>query len=400
MRQFTAFTLLTLLLLASVALCAEWPQFRGVKNDGYSPEQGINKAWNQKAPAQLWQVTMSDKGHAGVAVAQGKVFIIDHQGEQDVVRALDIATGKDVWTYSYADAFKMWYGYARSTPTVDGQKLYTVSASGLLNCLDTATGKSLWKKNFIADFGGKLPKWGFAGSPVVDGEKLLICPGGADASVVALNKTTGEVVWKGGGSDEPGYCTPVIATINGKRQYVVFTAKGLIGVEDTTGKVLWQFPWDTRFGVNAAMPIVVGNTIFITSGYKKGCALVEVKGDTATARWQNTNMQAHFNSPIVADGYIYGNSDPGNLVCLELATGNTTWSQAGFEKGGLIAIDGAIIAMQGATGDVKMVKLQSTAYEELGAIKPLDGQSWAAPVVADGKLFIRNTKALVCLDLK
>jgi len=245
------------LLLSTMAFSAEWPQFRGIQADGCSPEQGINKAWNEKAPAVLWQIPLGDNGHAGPAVAGGKVFIIDHQGDQDVVRAIDIATGKDVWTFPYADPFKFWNGFARTTPAVDGDRLYTLSASGQLYCLDTAA-----------------------------------------------------------------------------------------------------------------------------------------------ARWQNTNMQASFNAPILADGYLYGNSDPGNLVCLELATGNLAWSQGGFDKGGLLAVDGTLIALQGATGDIKLVKLQATAYEELGALKPLGGQGWAPPVLADGKLIVRTTKALACIDLK
>jgi len=388
------------LLLSTAAFSAEWPQFRGMKADGCSPEQGINKAWNEKAPAVLWQIPLGDNGHAGPAVAGGKVFIIDHQGDQDVVRAIDIATGKDVWTFPYADPFKFWNGFARTTPAVDGDRLYTLSASGQLYCLDIAAGKSVWSKNLVADFGGIMPKWGYAISPVVDGEKLIVCPGGADAGVAALNKNTGDVLWKGAPGEIAGYATPVIAVIDGKRQYVVFAGKALLGLDDAGGKVLWRFPWETRFDVNAAMPEVIGNTIFITSGYKHGCALIEVKGDTAAARWQNTNMQASFNAPILVDGYLYGNSDPGNLVCLELATGNLAWSQGGFDKGGLLAVDGTLIAIQGATGDIKLVKLQATAYEELGALKPLGGQGWAPPVLADGKLIVRTTKALACIDLK
>lgn len=386
--------------LPSVLCAADWPHFYGPASNGFAPDKGINKTWTKNAPRTLWKVPMSDRGYSGPSIALGKVFIIDHQGAQDIVRALDVNNGRQVWEYRYNDAASSNYGFARTTPTVDWSKLYTLSRQGTLNCLDADTGHLLWTKNIIKEFGGKLPTWFLATSPVIDGNKVIVCPGGKDAAVVALDKNNGRLIWKGGGSDTPGYATPVLATINGRYQYVVFTAFSLIGVDANNGKLLWSFPWKTGCDVNAAMPIVIGNSVFITSGYGHGCALIDVAGGAAKVRWQTRDIQSHFNAPILANGYIYGDSDPGNLVCLEAKTGKLCWKQSGFEKGGLIGVDGAILAFSGNTGDLVMVKLSPTRYQELGRFRPLGGQSWSPPVVANGKLFIRNTSTLACLALR
>jgi outer membrane protein assembly factor BamB len=378
----------------------DWPRFRGPDGDGMSKDTGINKDWKAKPPKELWKISLGDNGYAGPSVAAGKLFIIDHAGAEDIVRAVNITTGADVWKFNYPDAAKDNYGFARSTPTYDNGKLYTLSRTGMLHCLDAEKGTKLWAKNIKSEYKGVHGSWEYSMSPFVDGDKLIMCPGGPNASVVALDKNTGNEIWKGGGSDQAGYSTPLVATIGGKRQYVVFTGNGLIGVDPANGAVLWSFPWDVSYKVNAAAPIVIGDTVFIASGYGKGCALVQVQGGAAKALWTNKAIKAHFNSAILHEKFIYGTGDPGELVCLDPATGNIVWSQKGFEKGGIIGVDGVIIALDGKSGDAVMCKMTNTAYQELGRFTPLGGQSWTAPIIADGKLYVRNKQALVCLDLK
>ena len=401
MRKLVMCGIAGLLLSVSATLWAgDWPYWRGPNKDGISPETGINKNWSQKPPRVLWQVPMSDRGYAGPSVADGKVFIIDHQGTNDVVRAIDIESGDDVWQFTYPDAKGENRGFDRATPVVDGDRVYTLCRMGPLHCLEVKTGNKLWARDIIAEFKGKLPQWLLAMSPFIDGDKLITCPGGPNAAVVALDKKTGRTIWQGGGSDKPGYATPVAATLGGKEQYVVFTGKNLIGVDAANGKLLWSVPWETGYDVNAATPIVSGDTIFITSGYKHGCALVKVTGRNARIVWENKEIQSHFNTPVLVDGYLYGTTDPGRLVCMKMATGEVQWAQRGFEKGGIVVVDGTIIAVDGANGDVAMVKLSPESYQELGRIKPLGGQSWSPPIVAQGKLIVRNRSALACLDLK
>lgn len=392
-------TRLLLLALCTQAIsAADWPNFLGPTRNSLSPETGLNKNWTAQPPRELWRVPMNDDGYAGPSVANGKLFIVDHQGDKDMVRALDLKTGKDLWTYTYDDKSKPNHGFARATPTVEAGKVYTVSRFGIVHCLDEQTGKVIWRKDVVAEFKGILPRWEMAWSPMTDGDKLIVVPGGDGAAVATLNKHTGATIWKGGGSDKPGYATPVVATLGGVKQYIVFTAFHLIGVEAATGKLLWQVPWRTDWDVNAATPLIVGDKIFITSNYKHGCALVDVAANKPTVVWENTELQCHFNSPVLYNGHIYGISNW--MACLDPASGRALWKQSGFEKGGLIIADGVILALDGAKGDLVMVEASPRAYRELGRIKPLGGQSWTAPVLADGKLVIRNKKTLACLALK
>jgi outer membrane protein assembly factor BamB len=379
----------------------DWPHYRGPNSNGISAETGINKDWGSKPPKLLWKVDMTDGGYSGPAVADGVVYVIDHDGDNDVVRALNLADGTELWRYRYAEPKPKDNGFTRSTPTVQDGKVYTMSRLGLACCLDAKTGKAIWTRDLVADFNSKRPGWDLACSPVIDGQNVILCPGGDNAGMVALDKDTGKNVWQGGGTTVSGYSTPVIATINGVKQYVVFVEKAVMGVNAQNGKVLWSTPWETSYGVNAMNPIVIGNTVYVSSGYGHGCALYDISAAGPTKVWETKEMQAQFSCPVLFEGLIYGTSDPGVLMCLDPKTGQAKWKQPGFEKGGCVAVDGTIIAMNGSNGDIFMAELSPDGYKELGHLTgPLGGQSWTAPIVAQGKLIIRNTKAVACLDLR
>jgi outer membrane protein assembly factor BamB len=388
------------------AFAADWPRFFGPNANGISPETGIAKDWGAHPPRERWRVALTDDGYAAPAVADGKVFIVDHEKvdgkftNRDIVRALDFNTGKEVWQFAYEDTHRHDYGFYRSTPAYDQGRLYTLSRMGWLICFNAKTGEPLWHRNIIADFRGQLPGWQMSISPFIDGEKLIICPGGESAAVVALNKVNGEVIWHSGPKGVPGYATPVAATINGVQQYVIFAGEQLMGFAAQDGAPLWSVPWKTAHNVNAAMPLVIGNTVFITSNYGRGCGLVQVNGNQAAILWEKKDIQSHFSSPILYQGNIYSTSDPGFLVCMNPADGSVRWKQRGFEKGALVAVDGVMLVLDGANGDLAMVKLSPESYQELGRIKPLGGQSWTAPIVANGHVLVRNRSALVCLSLK
>lgn len=401
------------LTLSGVLRAADWPHFGGPSSDGHAPDTGLPAAWGTRVPRIRWSVALTDDGYAGPAVAGGRVFLIDHRGNQDIVRALDANTGREVWRYVYADTKTRVWGYARTTPTVVGDSVYTLSRLGLACCFAARTGKLRWSRDIIKDFHGVRPQWDLSASPLVDGDRLILCPGGKNAAVVALDRRTGRTIWAGGGSDFPGYATPVVATIGGTRQYVVFAGSSLIGVEASSGKLLWSLPWTTRlepavdtpnarahFNANAATPLISGDTVFITTGYGHGCALVKITRNRARIVWESKALQSQYSTPVLHDGYVYGTSDPGYLTCLALRTGAVQWRQRGFEKGGLVAVDGKLIVMDGRTGEVVLVRITPTAYQELGRMTPLGGESRTAPIVTDGRLLVRNRKALACLDLR
>ena len=400
MRRLARLACVVWVSAVSVALADDWPQFRGPDADGISPETGINKDWAAKAPKELWKVELGDQGYGGPAVANGKVFIVDHSGNQDIVRALDFENGEEVWRYAYDESGGPNYGFNRATPTIVDGLVYTVSMKGVVNCLSEEDGKLVWTKSLVADFGGRSPTWGFASSAVVDDGKLILCPGGDGSSVVAVDCKTGELIWKSG-TDKPGYSTPVIATINDARQYLIFSASSINGYAAEDGKKLWTFPWKTTYDVNAAAPLVMENSVFISSDYGTGCAMLDIQARGPKVRWRHKLIQEHFSSGVLIDGMIYSTTDPGDLVCLDAATGKQQWrQQGGFEKGGLIAADGVLLALTGGDGQLIMVGVNSAAYNELGRMKPLGEQSWTAPVLADGRLLVRNKQAMVCLDLK
>jgi outer membrane protein assembly factor BamB len=392
----------------------DWPRFLGPNANGISLLTGINKDWKNRPPKVLWDVPLGDRGHAGPAVAAGIVYSVDHEDEDDVVRAIDLAGGKDLWTFKYPESKQGDNGHARATPLIDGGRVYTTSRFGLVHCLDAKTGAKLWSRHIVKDFDGKPPTWGISMSPVVDGDKLIVCPAGANASVVALNKKTGETIWQGGGSytgkNGLGYATPVIATLCGKKQYVVFMGTYLIGVDAENGKELWKLPW---FAVQCtATPLVLGDdTIFVTTWYdqKKACALIKVSPKGPQVVWEKESLRSKMATPVLVDGHIYGNDSPTrSLVCIEARTGDLRWRQPGFEHGGLVVVDGVLLALDGRSGQLAMVEITPDEYRELGRIHPLEyrggntlrGNVLVAPIVADGKAIVRDRNRLVCIDLK
>ncbi len=399
MRGIVAGAIALLVCLATTAPAEDWPRFLGPNADGISPETGINKNWRAKPPRELWRVKLSDEGYAGPSVADGKVFIMDHEGDQDVVRALDLEKGDEVWRFTYRDAGKANYGFSRATPAYDEGRIYTMSCEGKVHCLDAKSGRKRWMVDVKKQCGGKTGGWRYASSPLVDGKLLVVCPGGK-ATAVALDKGTGRIVWTASGRDKAGYATPVAAEIGGRRQYVIFTGKGVVGLDARSGQKLWDCRWETKHDVNAAAPRVIGNNVFITSNYGRGCAMLSISGRSARIAWENTEMQSQFSTPVVHENHIFGTTNPGRLVCLDPKTGRVVWEKRGFERGGLCSVDGTLIVCDGKKGDVVMCELSTAGYRELGRIKPLGGQHWTAPIVAHKKLIVRNKEAIVCLDLR
>lgn len=398
MRTIRPLAILTAAAITVCALAADWPHWRGPNRDGIAPDTGINKSWGERPPEMLWQTPMHDGGFAGPSVADGTVFIIDHEGNEDIVRAIDIDSGEDVWRTTYEDLGKSDYGFSRSTPVYDEGHVYAVSYLGKVTCLDAASGEIVWQIAMQEELGGRSARWGYAMSVLIDGDRAIVVPGSQNGCVAALDKSSGEVVWQGGGGDIPGYATPVKATIQGTEQYVVFAGKSLIGVRAADGELLWRVPWETDWDVNACTPIVSGDHIFITSDYGRGCAVIAVEQDGAHILGEAKTMATHFNTPVHYQGYLFGPSNP-HLVCLDPRNLEVMWRQSGFERGGVVAVDGVIIALGGQSGDLVMIEATAEGYNELGRVTPLGGQSWTAPIIANGKLIIRNTEALACLDL-
>lgn len=391
---------LALLLLGALPATADWLNFRGPLQHGVSPEKGIASQFPADGPKVLWKANVGT-GTSAITVAGNRAFTMGNSGGKDQVFCFDAGSGREIWRHEYPlDVDKrMFEGGTAATPTLDGNRVYTVSHQGDLFCLDAATGKKIWYKHYQQDFGGRRPQWGFAGSPTIEGNLVLLDVGGSGASTVALDKATGNVVWKSG-SDKAGYASPVVATIGGRRTAVLFKGDSLVGLDVRDGRELWRSKWETEYDVNAATPLVVGDRIFISSGYGAGCALVEISGGRAVEKWRNKNLKAHISSPAFSKGLVYGIHDQAGanspLVCLDFATGQVKWSQRGI-GGALIVADGKVIVL-GELGELIIAAESATGFQPINRAQVLPKRCWVQPTLADGRLYCRNNNGdMVCL---
>lgn len=380
---------------------ANWLHYRGPTQNGVASE--TLPAALPGAPKLLWKTNVGT-GIAGVTVNGDRAFTMGNPTKsKDVVVCLDLKTGKPAWKHEFPLDLdpNLFEGGPRATPTVDGSLVYSVSHQGDLFALDAATGRTVWYRHLQRDFGGKRPSWGFSGSPLVEDNLLLLDAGGPGGSTVALNKATGEVVWKRG-SDKAGYASPVVADLAGKRTLVMFKGEALVGLDVSSGRELWRAPWRTDYDINAATPLVVGNSILITSGYGTGAALYEVTSGGIAQKWRNKSLRAHFNTPVAQHGYVFGidgNSGGGNLVCLELATGAVKWTEKSVKGGSLILAGEQLICFT-EKGELVICDAAPAGFRATLRAQILSKRSWVQPTLSGGRLFVKNNEGdLACLAL-
>lgn len=392
-----------LALLSALSLRADdWPVFRGPNHNGISNEKGWSTDWPDAGPKILWRAAVG-LGFSSFAVAGGRAYTLGNISGQDVVYAFDAATGKLLWRHSYACPVgaDFYQGGTSSTPTVDGKTVYTLSRKGNLFALDAEKGTVLWGRNIMNELAiTEANNWGFGGSPVVDGDLLLLNAGGAGA---AFEKSTGKVVWKSTG--KAGYSTPLPFGTGARRSILLFAGRSLVAVEPQTGRSLWTFPWPTQYDVNAADPVVIGDRVIISSGYATGAAGLQIQGSRATQIWRNKNLIAHFATGIVLDGYLYaihGHSGmvPGDLRCIDPKTGEVKWTERPVGIGGLTAADGKLIILS-ERGNLIVANPSPDSFKSIVQAQVLGGTCWAAPVLANGRIYCRNGAGqIVCVDVK
>lgn len=379
---------------------ADWPRFRGPDGNGVSMETDWNPS-SLATPKIAWKVNVG-KGYSSVSVVDGKVFTLGNidsaSTKNDVVVALDLNSGKTLWSFSYPCKPGDYPG-PRSTPSFDNGNLYTLSREGDLFCLNSSTGKMIWKKNLVTDFKTENIKWNFAGSVVIDNDMLIL---NANSAGLALNKKDGSVKWNSA-AGAGGYSTPVACMVNGKKCFVIFGKKAVNVVDAANGAIVSSYPWETSWDVNAADPLVVDNSIFITSGYGTGCALMDPSVNPAKEIWKNKNIRSHFSSPLYIDGYIYGidgNAGKGELKCLDPKTGNVLWAQdVGF--GGMSAANKKLILLS-EKGTLTIADALPKGYTQISSGKVVDKPlCWTSPILANGRILSRNNEGdLVCVDVR
>ena len=452
--------LATLLLSSGTARADDWPQWLGPKRDGVWREDGIADKFPADGPKKLWEKPVGI-GYGGPAVAGGKLYLMDRvlgsgvanpanpfdrqskvAGNERVL-CLDAKTGNQLWKYEYPSVYQISYAAGpRCTPTVDGDKVYTLGAMGDLHCLDAAKGTLVWKKNFVDDFDARVPVWGFACHPLVDGDNLICVAGGSDNRlVIAFDKHTGKVNWASQSCEgDFGYCPPVVYEFGGTRQLIVWHARALVGLDPATGKRLWSVPWELKASLNVPMPRKVGEDgLFVTSFYH-GSMFLKVSADAAKVVWksaakgempnQTRDLSAIMSTPVIDGDYTYGVCSHGELRCLVTATGERKWATMLATRGKLTAANvaanpepntsserwgHAFIVKQGdrfvlfnEQGDLIFAKLSASGYEEVSRAHLIDPTNtmargrkvvWMHPAFADRCVFVRNDQQLACFSL-
>ncbi len=416
-RHKALFMLSILLLSAAWVQSYDWGQWRGPNRDGHSKETGLLKEWPKEGPKLIWQLKGVGSGYSTPSISSGRIFLMSNSGLADeFVSAFDVKDGKKIWSVRIGKVGnpdqKPPFPEARSTPTVDGALLYALGSDGDLVCLETKTGKERWRKSLRSDFGGIPGTWAYAESPLVDGGTLVCVPGGKDATMVALNKQNGEVIWKSAvpGGDTAGYASTVIAKVGDIKQYVAYTANGLVGVNAKNGKFLWRYEKvKGALGMSIMTPVAQDGYIY-AGGTRVGGGAVMLKGSqdaiTAEEAYFDPKLPVAIGGVVLVGDYLYGCSQS-TIMCIKFKTGQIVWSDRSIAPASLCYADG-LLYLHGEGGDVALVEATPEAYRERGRFAPPDQpkhgntmeKSWAYPVIADGRLYIRDLNSLWCYDIK
>lgn len=384
----------------------DYPEYRNVQRDGIITGPPLAESWGDAKELEVWRHDCGE-GHSSFAVVGNLAITQEQWEENEEINCYDARTGKRLWSYSYPAKFSETLGGVgpRATPTIAGGQVYCQGATGWLTCLDLANGQKRWAVNILE--GNDNIKWAMSASPLVYDQYVVVVPGKQKdspdlATVAAYNRDTGEKVWSSG-TAPAGYSSPMLATLAGVRQVIVFDGKGIAGYEAEKGKELWRQPWATNEDINVAQPLVLdGDRVFVSSGYGVGCALLHITRDgekwSVDEVWKNRNLRARFTNPIYYQGHIYG-LDEGVLVCLDEKTGKRSWRGERFGHGQLLLTNGQLL-IQAESGQLALVEATPAEFRQLAQIQALNDRTWNYPALAHGFAFVRNHREMACYDLR
>lgn len=428
--------LLLALIGVSQAAAYEWPQWLGPNRDGLTEETGLLQDWPTDGPKKVWLFKDCGLGYAGPAVVGGKLFIMGSRDKTEELLCLDAETGEELWSVELGPEYENGWGNGpRGTPTIDGQWIYVLAAKGNLVCLSLADGSERWKVNLTEELGGQIPIWGYSESPLIDGDRVIVTPGVKQkakpkdkkgeteaeeeseepeeplpgTAIVALNKRTGETLWQTTElSPVAHYSSVVAAEIHGQLQYVQLLVDQLVGVEPSTGELLWSVEWPGRVAV-IPTPIVNGNQVFVTTGYGVGCMMVEISpANEATVVYQNKTMKNHHGGVLLLGDKLYGHSDKIGWLCLDFASGKRVWRErAELGKGAIAYADGRFYCQGEDDGQVVLIEASEEGWKEHGRftldpqtkLRSPKGKIWTHPVIVNGRMYLRDQELLFCFDI-
>ena len=441
-----------LMITTGSSLGADWPQWRCQNRDGKSADTGLLKEWPKDGPPLAWKIAGLGGGYSAPSIAAGRIFGMGNRGDDEVVWALSETDGKELWVTRLGPAFAQRASQGKEgpacTPTVDGERLYVEGLGGDLACLQVRDGKIIWQHSLTNDFGGRIPTWSYRESPLIDGDKLICTPGGEDAMLLAFDKMTGKTIWKSKVPDSPAgesggssggfgggrrggfgrgrggfggsgaaYASAIAIDFDGQRQYVQLTGRTLVGIAASDGKFLWRYDKPAnRMAINCSTPLFHDGMVFASSAYGAGGGLVKLSKDAnggvkAEEVYSTTDMQNHHGGMILLDGYLYGASggnEGGALVCLDFKTGKVMWDQresesAGRRAKGSVALADGRLYYRMENGTMVLIEPSPKQYIEHGRFDQPDRSeqpAWPHPVIANGKLYVRDQDILFCYDVK
>jgi len=383
----------------------DWAQWRGPDRDGISTETGLLKAWPESGPPQAWSIAGLGSGYGSVAILADRIYLQGTEGNRSVVFCLNRADGKKIWTRPLGPSLDDSRGGGpRGTPTLEADRLYALTEAGDLACLRTRDGSVVWSRNILKDFGGSNPRWKLSESPLIDGDNLIVTPGGSRAGIAALDKMTGKTVWVSRElSDAAAYSSCVVAEAGGVRAFTTLTESAAVGVRASDGKLLWRYPRVANGTANVTTPVVRDGKVFYTSAYNTGSALLELAAGNGNIEareiYFSRDMMNHHGGVVLVDGFLYGFSNA-ILTCMEFATGKVRWKDRSVGKGSLTYADGSLYLLS-ESNTVGLAQASPDGYRERGRFQIADQgwPSWAHPVVCAGKLYIRNQGVLACYDI-
>ncbi len=396
--------------LVSTVVGDDWPQWRGPERDGKSAETGLLQEWTAEGPPLRWKRTDIGTGYSSPSIVDDVVYVQTTRGEEEFALAVDEQSGEDKWSVPIGKVGTNrgpQYPGTRSTPTVDGDRVYCLSSNGELTCLDAGSGDQKWQRQLIDDFAGEYGAWAYSESVLIDGDVVVCTPGGERAALVTLDKLTGEVVWEAavpdGGTAE--YASIMTATTDGRRQYVQYLRNGLVGVDAESGKLLWQYAKTVDPGANILTPIVEGDSIF-SAGARTGGALIKLatdgEGVSATEVYFERKLSPSIGGAVLLDGHLYGATQSG-LICADLMTGEIKWEDRSVGAASVCYADGRIYVRGHKSGEMALVEPNAKEYREHGRFEQADRsdkQAWPHPVVANGALYVRDWESLLSYDIK
>lgn len=403
--------LLPLLLSASWSLAADWPQWRGANRDDRSPDRSILANWPKEGPKQLWLSREGGLGYSGFSVVKGRLYTMGAMDDGEYVLCLDAESGKTIWKSKIDSRVyeNNWGNGPRSTPTIDGDFAYALSANGILACLSTKDGKVQWTADFIKDFGGELQSWGYTESVLIDGDRLYCTPGGSQGTMAALNKKTGKVIWRSTGlTDQAQYSSPILIQHQGRPQLVQLVMRKVFGLDPASGDVLWKADFPGRTAV-IPTPIYHDGHLFLTAGYGVGCRLLKLDGAEPEVVYEERDITNHHGGVILVDGNLYGHSDRKGWTCQDFLSGDIRWQdEEVLSKGCIGYAAGHFICVGETDGTVVIIEASPEKWKEKGRFqlqpqtknrKP-QGRIWVHPVIVNGRLYLRDQEMIYCYDVK